>query len=103
VRRMFCYVQNVVIRMMRQNVDRPTTRLFIDSVLLTANEYLNSLKSRGAIIGGLVEFLRADNSNQDIMSGQLYWRVSITPPNAAKALIFDFEYNPDFLASLFAA
>jgi len=101
VRRMFSYVQNVVNKTMRQNVDKPTTRLFIDRVLLTGNEYLNTLASRQAIIGGHVEFLRADNSNQSIMGGQLYFRVHITPPNAAKALIFDFMYDPDLLNGLF--
>jgi phage tail sheath protein FI len=101
VRRMFSYVQNVVNRTMRQNVDRPTTRLLIDSVLLTANEYLNTLKSRNAIIGGYVEFLQADNSNQSIMSGQLLFKTHLTPPNAAKAIIFDFMYDPDLLSGLF--
>jgi phage tail sheath protein FI len=101
VRRMFSYVQNVVNRTMRQNVDRPTTRLLIDSVLLTANEYLNTLKSRNAIIGGYVEFLQADNSNQSIMSGQLLFKTHLTPPNAAKAIVFDFMYDPDLLAGLF--
>ena len=101
VRRMFCYVQNVVNRTMRQNVDKPITRLLIDRILLTANEYLNTLKSRNAIIGGEVIFLRADNNNQSIMSGNLYFRVHLTPPNAAKAIIFDFMYNPDFLEGLF--
>jgi len=101
VRRMFSYVQNVVNKTMRQNVDKPTTRLLIDTVLLTGNEYLNTLQSRGAIIGGFVEFLRADNSNQSIMSGQLYFRVHLTPPNAAKALIFDFMYDPSLLDGLF--
>ncbi len=101
VRRMFCYVQNVVNKTMRQNVDKPTTRLLIDRVLLTANEYLNTLKARNAIIGGYVEFLRADNSNQSIMGGQLYFKVNLTPPNAAKALVFDFMYNPDLLEGLF--
>jgi phage tail sheath protein FI len=101
VRRMFCYVQNVVNKTMRQNVDKPITRLLIDRVLLTANEYLNTLKARNAIIGGYVEFLQADNSNQSIMSGQLYFKVNLTPPNAAKALVFDFMYNPDLLEGLF--
>jgi phage tail sheath protein FI len=101
VRRMFSYVQNVVNRTMRQNVDKPITRLLIDSVLLTANEYLNTLKSRNAIIGGLVEFLRDDNNNQSIMGGQLLFRVSLTPPNAAKALVFDFVYDLDLLEGLF--
>jgi phage tail sheath protein FI len=101
VRRMFSYVQNVVNRTMRQNVDRPITRLLIDSVLLTANEYLNTLKARDAIIGGFVEFLREDNSNQSIMGGQLLFRVHLTPPNAAKALTFDFVYDPSLLDGLF--
>jgi phage tail sheath protein FI len=101
VRRMFSYVQNVVNRTMRQNVDRPVTRLLIDSVLLTANEYLNTLKSRNAIVGGFVEFLQSDNSNQSIMGGQLLFKVHLTPPNAAKAITFDFMYDPDLLAGLF--
>ena len=101
VRRMFSYVQNVVNKTMRQNVDKPITRLLIDTVLLTGNEYLNTLQSRGAIIGGYVEFLRADNSNQSILGGQLYFRVHLTPPNAAKALIFDFMYDPSLLDGLF--
>jgi len=101
VRRMFSYVQNVVSKTMRQNVDKPITRLLIDRILLTANEYLNTLKARNAIIGGSVSFLQADNNNQSIMSGQLYFHTEITPPNAAKALIFDFVYNPDLLEGLF--
>jgi phage tail sheath protein FI len=101
VRRMFSYVENVVNRTMRQNVDRPITRLLIDSVLLTANEYLNTLKSRNAIIGGFVEFLRADNNNQSIMSGQLLFATHLTPPNAAKALTYKFIYDPDLLDGLF--
>jgi phage tail sheath protein FI len=101
VRRMFSYVQNVVNRTMRQNVDRPITKLLIDSVLLTANEYLNTLKSRNAIIGGFVEFPSDINSNQSIMGGQLLFKVTLTPPNAAKAIVFDFMYDPDLLAGLF--
>jgi phage tail sheath protein FI len=101
VRRMFSYVQNVVNRTMRQNVDKPTTRLLIDSVLLTGNEYLNTLKSRNAIIGGSVEFPSDKNNNQSIMGGQLLFRVNLTPPNAAKALVFDFIYDPALLEGLF--
>jgi phage tail sheath protein FI len=101
VRRMFSYVQNVVNRTMRQNVDKPITRLLIDSVLLTANEYLNTLKSRNAIIGGFVEFPAENNSNQSIMGGQLLFKTHLTPPNAAKVIVFDFMYDPDLLAGLF--
>jgi phage tail sheath protein FI len=101
VRRMFSFVQNVVNRTMWQNVDKPIRRLLIDTILLTGNEYINTLRSRGAVIGGRVEFLQADNSNQDIMSGKLFFSVFLTPPNAAKELEFNFSYDPDYLATLF--
>jgi phage tail sheath protein FI len=101
VRRMFIYVQNVVNRTMWQNVDKPIRRLLIDTILLTGNEYLNTLKSRQAIIGGRVEFLRADNNNQGIMSGKMYFKVALTPPNAAKELEFNFTYDPSYLEGLF--
>jgi phage tail sheath protein FI len=101
VRRMFIYVQNVVNRTMWQNVDKPIRRLLIDTILLTGNEYLNTLKSRQAIIGGRVEFLRADNNNQSIMSGKLLFKVFLTPSNAAKELEYNFSYDPDALEGLF--
>ena len=101
VRRMFSYVQNVINRTVWQNIDKPIRRLLIDTILLTGNEYLNTLKSRQAIIGGRVEFLRADNNNQGIMSGKMYFRVFLTPSNAAKELEFNFSYDPSYLDSLF--
>jgi phage tail sheath protein FI len=101
VRRMFCFVQNVVNRTMWQNIDKPIRKLLIDTILLTGNEYLNTLKSRQAIIGGRVEFLRADNNNQGIMSGKLFFRVALTPSNAAKELEFNFTYDPAYLDGLF--
>jgi len=101
VRRMFIYVQNVTNRTMWQNVDRPTRRLLIDTILLTGNEYMNTLQSKGAIIGGRVEFLRQDNNNQSIMGGKMFFRVFLTPPNAAKELEFNFSYDPSYLDGLF--
>jgi len=102
VRRMFSFVQNVVNRTMWQNVDRPMTRLLIDTILLTGNEYINTLVSRNALLGGRVEFLRADNNNQSLMSGKLLFRVFITPPGAAKEIEFNFAYDPAYLEALFA-
>jgi len=101
VRRMFCFVQNVVNRTMWQNVDRPIRKLLIDTILLTGNEYMNTLQSRQAILGGRVEFLRADNNNQGLMSGKMYFKVFLTPPNAAKELEFNFSYDLSYLESLF--
>jgi hypothetical protein len=35
------------------------------------------------------------------MGGQLLFKVHLTPPNAAKALVFEFTYDPDLLDGLF--
>jgi len=101
VRRMFIFVQNVVNRTFWGDVDRPIRRILIDSIILTGNEYMNTLMSRGAIIGGRVEFLREDNSNQSLIGGKLLFRVALTPPNAAKELEFNFSYDPSYLDTLF--
>jgi phage tail sheath protein FI len=102
VRRMFCYVQNVVNRTMWQNVDKPNRRMLIDTVLFTGNEYLNTLTSRQAILGGRVVFERSDNPNQSLMGGKLFFKTYLTPPGAAKELEFNFSYDTAYLESLFA-
>ena len=101
IRRMFSFVQNVVNRTMWQNVDRPVTRLLIDRILLTGNEYLNMLRSRNAILGGRVEFLQDDNPNISLISGKLFFRVFLTPPGAAREIEFNFSYDPSYLDTLF--
>jgi phage tail sheath protein FI len=101
VRRMFCHTENVVNRTFRQEVDKPARRLLIDKALGTGNEYMNALRGRQAINGGLVLFTREDNPNINIIGGELKFKVQFTPPNAAKAITLDWVYNPDFLKSLF--
>jgi phage tail sheath protein FI len=101
VRRMFCWVQNTVNRTIWQKVDAPITRILIDSVLLAINTWFNTLKAEGAILGGRCVFLRGDNTNSSLISGRIFFRVYLTPPNAAKDITFDFQYDPDYLDTLF--
>lgn len=99
--RMFSFVQNTVNLTMRQMVDRPIKRRNIDRILLTGNEYLNMLVARQAIIGGRVEFLRSDNPNINLISGQTYFRVYLTPSPGAREIEFNFAFDPDYFERLF--
>ena len=101
IRRMFIWIKNTTNRSMWRNVDAPVNKILIDGVLLSTNEWLNSLTARGALLGGRVEFLREDNPNIDLMQGRIFFRVHITPPMAAEEIVFDFSFDPNYLETLF--
>lgn len=101
IRRMFCWVQNTVNRTIWQHVDKPITRILIDTILLTVNQWFNALVAEGALLGGRVEFLKADNEQIMLMSGRIYFRIYLCPPGPAKEIVFDFQYDPNYLDTLF--
>lgn len=73
----------------------------IDRILLTVNQWFNALTAEGALLGGRCEFLKADNERVMLMGGRIFFRVYICPPGAAKEIVFDFQYDPDHLDTLF--
>lgn len=102
VRRMFCWIQNTVNRTIWSSLDAPINKALIDSVLLTLNQWFNTLRSEGAVNGGRVEFLSTDNDQGGMQGGRAFFRIYICPPGAAKDITFDFQYDPDYLGELFA-
>ena len=101
IRRTFCWIQNEVNRTIWQKIDSPVTRVLIDRILLTINQRFNVLVAEGVLLGGRIEFLRADNEKSALLSGRLFFRVFIAPPTRAKEIVFDFQYDPDYLTTLF--
>jgi len=103
VRRMFNWVSNTIILTFWQNVDDPTNRRLIDTVVDSLNIWLNGLTARGALLGGQVEFRAADNPETDLLSGVVRFHVRLTPPVPAEALEFKLEFDVNNLSALFAA
>lgn len=101
-RRMFNFVNNNLIINYWSQIDEPTNRRLIDSVINSANMWLNGLTSRGAILGGRVEFLDNDNESMNLMDGKLKFRVYYTPVAPAREIVFVQEYDPNYLSTLFA-
>lgn len=102
IRRMFNWISNTLILTFWQRVDNPLNRRQIDTVLDSANIWLNGLASQGYIVGGRVEFLQTDNPTTDMMDGISRFRVRVTPPSPNREIEFILEYDPAYLAGLFS-
>ena len=100
VRRMFDFIKARLVLGFWSTIDEPIMRRTIDSVVNSANTYLNGLVSAGALLGGRVEFNEADNSETDIMDGKLNFRCWITPPSPAEQINFTLKYDSSYLSNV---
>ncbi len=103
IRRMFNWIGNTLVLTCWQYVSTPLRRRLIETVQDTFNVWLNGLTGREIILGGRVTFELDDNPTSDLMAGKVRWHVYVTPPQAARELIFILEYDPDYLNTLFGA
>lgn len=101
IRRMFNWIGNTLVLTCWQYVSTPLRRRLIETVQDTFNVWLNGLAGREMILGGRVTFETVDNPDSDLMDGTVRWHVYVTPPQAARELIFILEYDPSYLKTLF--
>lgn len=102
VRRMFSWIGNTLVQTFWQNVDAPLKRRQIDTIVDSANIWLNGLTARQYILGGRVEFLDSENPTTDLMDGKARFHVYITPPSPNREIDFILEYDPTYLQNMFA-
>lgn len=103
VSRMFSWVGASLIRTFWAKLDRPMTRRLIDSILDSANIWLNGLVSRGYLLGARVEMIDAENPVSDLMKGIVRLHVYITPPSATQEIEFTLEYDASYIEAAFGA
>lgn len=101
VRRMFSWVGNTLVQTFWQRVDAPLNRRQIDTIVDSANIWLNGLAARQFILGGRVEFLAEENPTTDLMDGIARFHVYITPPSPNREIDFILEYDPSYVETLF--
>jgi hypothetical protein len=101
IRRMTLWLNNTLILTYFSQVDSALNQRLIDSVVDSANIYLNGLKGQGAILGGEVVFAAADNPTTELADGHATFRIYWTPPPPAEAITWMIEYDVAGLASLF--
>lgn len=101
IRRMFNWIGNTLVLTWWQKLDYPTTRRLVETVVDSANIWLNGLAAREYILGGRVEFLVDENPTTDLMDGIIKFHVYVTPPSPAREIDFILEYDPAYLGTLF--
>src|SRR5699024_5568079 len=101
LRRMFNWIGNTLTLTFWQRVDAPLNRRQIDTVLDSANIWLNGLAARQCSLGGRVEFLETENPDTDSMHGIARFHVYITPPSPNRDIDFILEDDPAYLQTLF--
>lgn len=103
IRRMLDWIGNTLVLTFWQKVDYPINKRLIDTIVDSANIWLNGLAARQFILGGRVEFLQDENPTTDLMDGIIRFHVYVTPPSPAREIDFVIEYDPQYLQSLFTA
>lgn len=99
VSRVFKWVDNTLVKTFWKNVDDPMNRRLIDTVLDSANIWLNGLVGRGYILGGRFEMLENENPLTDLMAGIVRIHGYITPPSPAQEIDFILEYDANNVKS----
>lgn len=101
VRRMLNWIANTLVLTFWQKVDNPMNKRLVESVIDSANMWLNGLRARGFILGGRVEMLLSENPLTDLMDGTVKFHLYVTPPSPAREIDFILEYDPQYLKTLF--
>ncbi len=102
IRRMFNWVSNTLVTSFWSKIDDPMNKRLIETIMDSANIWLNGLTAKGALLGGRVEFRADENTTTDLMDGKIKFHVYITPPSPAREIEFVQEYDPEYIQSLFA-
>ena len=102
IRRMFNWIGNTLITTFWSKIDDPMNKRLIESIVDSANIWLNGLTAKGALLGGRVEFREDENTTTGLMDGIIYFHVYITPPSPAREINFVQEYDPDYISTLFS-
>lgn len=101
VRRMFNWVGNTLVTTFWSRLDYPLNKRQVETIQDSANDWLNSLVAQGYLLGGRVEFLRAENPDTGILDGKSVFHVYLAAPTPNGDIEFKLEYDTSYLQTLF--
>ena len=101
IRRMYNWIGNTLVTTFFQKIDAPINRRFIDTIVSSANVWLNGLAANGYILSGQIDFREDENPTTSLMDGIVTFHVMVCPPSPARDIEFKLEYDVDGMATLF--
>ena len=96
-RRMFTWMANRLITTYNEKVDSPANYRLIESICDSENIALNSYVAAGKLAGGRVEFNEEENRVENILTGQVVFRIYIAAFTPAEDIVFILKYDPALL------
>lgn len=102
VSRMFDWVGSSLIQSVWSKLDKPMNRRLLDTILDSANIWLNGLVGAGYLLGARAEILDDENPTTDLMAGIVRIHLYMTPPSPAQEIDFVLEYDADYVQAAFA-
>lgn len=101
-RRMMDWVANELTLNFFSRLDAPINKKLVNDVLNQANQWLNGLTARGALLGGQVSFRAEDNSTTDLADGKIRFHVALGLVTPARSITFTLEFDVNYLNNLFS-
>lgn len=98
--RMLQYLSNSFQKDYMGMVDNPFDRRQIETVLDSAQVWLNGLVAQGALLFAEIQFNKADNPTADVAAGEFVFKVKSTTTPPGKAITFNIQYDSTGLSSL---
>lgn len=98
---MMNWIGNTLITTYWQRLDAPLNRRLIDTVIDSANLWLNGLAALQYILRGSVGFRESENSTTDLLDGIAKFHVLVSPPPPARDIEFIMEYDAEAMTVLF--
>ena len=102
VRRMMNFIVNTLVTSFWSRIDEPINKRLVETVMTSAQIWLNGLVARGALVGGTIQFLEDENPVTDLSDGIIRFHLSVCPPSPARVIEFVMEYQPSYYSNLFA-
>lgn len=101
VKRMFKYIGNMIMLNNIEEVDKGMTPSRAKSIETNVNVWLSSLQTEDKLLGGRVEFLPAENPQQEMLAGKFKWHIYLGAIIPGETLEFILEYDTEYLNLLF--
>lgn len=93
VRRMFNYTQNLWQVFAEGRIDNPLNRRQLEGVVNSFNQVLASLQGFGALNAASIALDDERNTAASLLSGTVYFKISIAPPPPMQVVEGVFEYD----------
>ena len=97
--RMTDFICNTFVATFWSKLDRPMTRVLIDSVVNSFNTFLAGLTSDGKLYGGKIEYVPDNNPASDLIAGKFRLDTSVASPVPAQQIDNYVTFDVDMLVS----